>query len=394
MRAGLTSIIIPTHDHGRYLAEAIDSALRQTAPVEVIVVDDGSTDEETPRVLAAYAGRIRAFRTDHAGPAAARNLGIDQAEGELLMFLDADDVCVPTKVEQQLPQLVARPEVGWVLCDVRIHDEGRPGHAVLASQKYGLTINRPIGWLGTRLKKGNFIPVMSPLVRRSVVGDIRFPHQAHAEDWPFWQAVAAVARAAYVPDVLATYRRRKDGRNRATLPPRPSGGVLFSPHNDDEALYAAFTIQRVHPKVVVCYPSTGDYGATAVREAESRAALAILGAAGMEQWAGGDVEAQMRALDAKERPARVWAPDQRASHPDHVAVAAAAARVFGGRLTTFHTYVAGDKIRDGRPVAPEPAWVQAKLRALACYQTQISHPRARAFFLGDLAEYYGQEARA
>lgn len=129
MVPGLTTIIIPTFEHAASLGDAIDCALHQTAPVEVIVVDDGSTDS-TPAVLERYGGRIRPFRIEHAGPSAARNVGLDEARGEFVQFLDADDVIVPSKIERQLAAMA--PPVGWVLCDVLIEDE-RPKRSLLAS---------------------------------------------------------------------------------------------------------------------------------------------------------------------------------------------------------------------------------------------------------------------
>lgn len=170
--------------------------------------------------------------------------------------------------------------------------------------------------------------------------------------------------------------------------------VLFSPHSDDETLFAAFTILRYRPHVVICFGSAGDYGSTEERAAESRAAGDILGAASVSQWDGGDIEARMREYDAAEHPSLVFAPTTRTSHPDHLAVARAAAAVFGDRLRTFHTY----ELRDGVPVKIdsvhrveyEPEWVLAKLRALSRYETQIRHPRACGFFLQDMNEYMGE----
>jgi hypothetical protein len=164
-------------------------------------------------------------------------------------------------------------------------------------------------------------------------------------------------------------------------------GVLFSPHADDEALFASFTIIRHRPRVVICFPSSGDYGETATRTDESRRAVATLGGGPVEQWNGQAIERRMREYDAQFHPARVWAPHARASHPDHVAVAEAAARVFGDRLTRFHTYMEAGKVRDGDPVPFEASWLPRKREALACYATQLEHPRARKFFADDMAEY-------
>lgn len=142
---------------------------------------------------------------------------------------------------------------------------------------------------------------------------------------------------------------------------------------------------RHRPRVVICYPSAGDYGDTATRAAESGAAAAILGAGPVEQWDGTDLVARMREFDAKFAPALVLAPSAKASHPEHVAVAQAAAEVFGARVTHFHTYDERGKVRSGDPVPFEPGWVALKRRALQCFATQRAHPRARVFF--DEARY-------
>src|SRR5512146_3219762 len=108
------SIVIPPDNHARWLPAAIDSALAQTVACEVIVVDDGSTDH-TLDVLAPYRERIRLVQLPHGGPCIARNAGLDLARGEFVMFLDADDIIEPDKVEKQLQAFT--PEIGWVLCD-------------------------------------------------------------------------------------------------------------------------------------------------------------------------------------------------------------------------------------------------------------------------------------
>ena len=110
------SLVIATFNHARVLAEAIDSALSQTLdPVEVVVVDDGSTDD-TPTVLARYAARIRVLRQPNRGLAAARNAGLAATRGSYVAFLDADDVLAPTKLAEQVAVLERAPTVGWTYC--------------------------------------------------------------------------------------------------------------------------------------------------------------------------------------------------------------------------------------------------------------------------------------
>lgn len=223
----ITSIIIPCHNHAAYLSAAIDSALAQTAEVEVIVVDDGSTDE-TPAVLASYGDRVRAITIPHSGPALARNAGIDAARGEFVQFLDADDTIEPTKIELQLRHLDA--DAGWVLCDTRII--GVDGKEELASERYDYRHKRLDGWLEPWLAVANFIPIHAPLVRRSALGTIRFPLDKEPEDWHFWWALSREARCRYTPAILATYTKRRGGRSsqrrtgRACRPGQPSPLLL------------------------------------------------------------------------------------------------------------------------------------------------------------------------
>jgi glycosyltransferase involved in cell wall biosynthesis len=111
----LVSVIIPVYNCEAYLAEAIDSVLAQAyAPLEVIVVDDGSTDGSI-HVAARYAPRVRCVHQENSGIGAARNRGIEQAAGDMLAFLDADDLWSPTKLSLQVAALDLDPEMDIVL---------------------------------------------------------------------------------------------------------------------------------------------------------------------------------------------------------------------------------------------------------------------------------------
>jgi glycosyltransferase involved in cell wall biosynthesis len=104
------SVIIPTYNRREFLARAIDSVLDQGwRDFELIVVDDGSTDE-TARSVASYGGRVRYLYQENRGPAAARNTGVRAAEGEFIAFLDSDDRFAPEKLAVQQAAMAARPE--------------------------------------------------------------------------------------------------------------------------------------------------------------------------------------------------------------------------------------------------------------------------------------------
>lgn len=115
MRDPLITCIVPVYNGERYLGEALDSILAQTyRSLEIIVVDDGSTDR-TPGVAARYGDRVRYVRQENGGPAAARNRGIDEARGNFLAFLDADDLWHNRKLALQTERFRARPGLGICL---------------------------------------------------------------------------------------------------------------------------------------------------------------------------------------------------------------------------------------------------------------------------------------
>jgi glycosyltransferase involved in cell wall biosynthesis len=114
MTGELVSVVVPVHDGERFVGEAIESVLAQTyAPIEVIVVDDGSTDG-TADIIARYPS-VRSLAQDNAGPSAARNAGIAVATGAYVTFCDSDDRFRPTKVAAQVAHLEAHPGTGCVL---------------------------------------------------------------------------------------------------------------------------------------------------------------------------------------------------------------------------------------------------------------------------------------
>jgi glycosyltransferase involved in cell wall biosynthesis len=119
------SVITPVYNAPRHLLDAVASVERQGyEPLEIIVVDDGSNDE-TPLVIAELGDRVRAFRQDNAGPAAARNRGLAEARGELFAFCDADDTWPDGKLDLQVGRLQRDPELDVVLGRVQyIADDG------------------------------------------------------------------------------------------------------------------------------------------------------------------------------------------------------------------------------------------------------------------------------
>ena len=133
--APLVSVVIPAYNCARFIREALDSALAQDYPgVEVIVVDDGSTDE-TGAILASYGAQIRLISQRNRGCAAARNAGVAHARGKYIAFLDGDDAWWPWKIGYQMQAL---GETGYKLAYSRFivwHQEA-DGHYLPAYRMF------------------------------------------------------------------------------------------------------------------------------------------------------------------------------------------------------------------------------------------------------------------
>ena len=119
MEQALVSVIIPVYNCKQYLAESIESVLSQTYhPVEIIVVNDGSTDESED-IAKKYTSRLRYSYQQHSGQAVARNKGIKLARGNFLAFLDADDLWLKDKLNNQMTTFDANPELDMVFGQIK-----------------------------------------------------------------------------------------------------------------------------------------------------------------------------------------------------------------------------------------------------------------------------------
>jgi glycosyltransferase involved in cell wall biosynthesis len=195
------SVVIPTYNTASLVVEAIDSALAQTLPpLEVVVVDDGSTDDTEAR-LAAYGDRIIYVRQPNAGVSSARNRGLELARGELIAFLDSDDTWHPRKLEIQASRLAA--DSGLALLGTRAFPLPTHSPPEVADDRPAL---EDVTW--ERLAVSNPLTASSVLVRRSVldrVGGFDIGLSGN-EDRDLWLRVAAVARAANLPIPLTGSR--------------------------------------------------------------------------------------------------------------------------------------------------------------------------------------------
>jgi glycosyltransferase involved in cell wall biosynthesis len=139
------SVIIPTYNCGRWLRESLDSVLGQTErDLEVIVVDDGSTDD-TPAVLTAYAGRVTVVQGTHGGLPSARNLGLARARGDWIAFHDADDVAAPDRIAWSRAFLREHPAFDALFTNGRRMENDDPASAhVVPARWFAATAGRAI----------------------------------------------------------------------------------------------------------------------------------------------------------------------------------------------------------------------------------------------------------
>jgi glycosyltransferase involved in cell wall biosynthesis len=210
------SVVMPAYNVETTIGPAVESVLRQTwDDFELIVVDDGSTDQTHAAVEPFEVNpRVRVVRHENRGLAAARNTGIAHARGEHLAFLDSDDLWMPTYLEAMARALAEDPRAGigytdaWVL-DERTRAIYRRGTAMSCMDPPAQPPQDPQA-LFARLVRGNFI-FSSATVRRSVIEKVG-PFDSRlraAEDWELWLRIAAHGyRAVRPPGMLAIYRSR------------------------------------------------------------------------------------------------------------------------------------------------------------------------------------------
>jgi glycosyltransferase involved in cell wall biosynthesis len=207
----LISVVMPCYNAARYVAEAVESVMRQTyGPVELIVVDDGSTDDSVAVVqeqTRKHPGRITLLYTSRLGPYPARNLGLKHCHGKLIAFLDADDWWLPETLEKLYSTLSAHAVdlayCGWqnvgegVISEPYVPPEYEAADPVAA-------FVRTCPW-----------PIHAALVKKELVDKLGgFSERRFSSmDYDFWLRVLAhTRRIKLVPEVLAFYRWHGSGQ--------------------------------------------------------------------------------------------------------------------------------------------------------------------------------------
>lgn len=214
----LISCIVPTLNYGRFLKEAVDSIRAQTyRPIEIMVVDAGSTDD-TRAVALAYGEAVRYYYCPTEAPPETRNVGIGLARGEFIAFLDADDRWHPEKLARQMARFEARPELGYCLTHIQAFwDDSLREEAARRKDHPRL---QPIPGYATptllaRRELFDTVGLLNPALR-----------SADAVDW-FLRAAELAVPMEVLPDVLVDRRFHGSNFTRRDIPAQRREWVRF-----------------------------------------------------------------------------------------------------------------------------------------------------------------------
>jgi hypothetical protein len=199
----LVTIVITCHNYGRFLAEAIESALAQThADCEVVVVDDGSTDDSL-EVASRYSDRVRVIAQERSGVERACNHAIAESSGEYVARLDADDLFEPTYVDELLARLRRTPEAAYAYCRPRKFGAESGLHRTFSFSALVMVL------------RTNFVNGSALTRRADLLGAGGYSEDLgeHAnEDWDLWlKLLERGRRGTYVAKPLLRWRRHAGG---------------------------------------------------------------------------------------------------------------------------------------------------------------------------------------
>ena len=210
---GLVSIIMPSYNTGKFIAEAISSVISQTyTNWELIIVDDASTDntaEIVSSLMASQAGsattgssKIRFLKNEkNCGAAVSRNRALREARGKWIAFLDSDDLWAPEKLQKQLDFMVKN---GYAFSYTKYEEIDEEGNHT------GRVVGGPKSISKTRMFSYCWPGCLTVMYDRDVVGDIQIADIRKNNDYAMWLKVIRKAKCFILPEKLAFYRERTD----------------------------------------------------------------------------------------------------------------------------------------------------------------------------------------
>ena len=222
------SIIIPLYNSEAYIAQTIDSCLAQTHDnIEIIVIENGSTDQGYQVVKSIDDKRLSVFQITTPNAAAARNYGFQKATGTYVMFLDADDVMAPNKIELQLKALSKKPK-GFIACCAWAKFKTNTKEAVISPQKVW-NIQNPIDWcLQSWMGEGMMIPgcwlIPKPIIDKAGLWDERL--SLHDDGEFMCRVLLASKGNVFVENTVVYYRQLASSLSRQNQSYRAAKSAL------------------------------------------------------------------------------------------------------------------------------------------------------------------------
>jgi glycosyltransferase involved in cell wall biosynthesis len=214
----VVSVVIPNFNYASFLPKCIDSILCQDYPrIEVIVVDDGSTDHSV-RVLDEYAGKIKIIHSSNNGVNHARNLGLFESHGEFVAFCDSDDWWETTKISSQIQLFNSNPDLSLVYCGIKITN-GEPSHdSILVPKFRGRVVDSILRYPASAIV---LLGASTALIRRSYLDihsiswneNLKLP----GEDINFFSKIALDSTIDFVDAPMVMYRQHSNSRSKMSV---------------------------------------------------------------------------------------------------------------------------------------------------------------------------------
>ncbi|MEO8645478.1 glycosyltransferase family A protein [Pseudomonas sp.] len=268
MTETLISVVIPAYNYSQTLPRAVESVLAQLVEgrTELLVIDDGSTDatpEVVEKLLAVHVGRFRALRKTNGGLSSVRNLGIEEASGRYLVFLDADDEMAPGALVALIHHIASNPESRLII----------GGHwSVFADGKRSLQAVKPLPATARQRVRGYLLDKTVSIsngacaMHRDVFAPGNYPeHLRNVEDIPVFAQVLARFPCSVLDQPLALIYKHADSMRHDLTQSLAAGtgmvGEVFSFERMPEELHdlrQAFLVQRSLSLFRDCYVG-GEY---------------------------------------------------------------------------------------------------------------------------------------
>jgi teichuronic acid biosynthesis glycosyltransferase TuaG len=214
MHNDLVSVVIPNYNYAQYLHQAIDSVLNQDyEPIEVIVVDDGSTDQSR-EILRSYGTRIKVIEITNSGAPTARNYGLMETRGNYIAYLDSDDYWMTNKISTQIQRLL---ETGTelVYCEMKVLDMESHRSIISTENREGSFKNEFLRHPGRTPFPPSAVLMTRELVSRVGIWDTTF--QSPAEDFDYFRRCAKYTNFSVVGEVLVVHRNHSNSLTSQSL---------------------------------------------------------------------------------------------------------------------------------------------------------------------------------